>query len=73
MLLAAQPAVHTVAAPTRKTAVKSAYTVKKGDNLWLICQRELGDAGAVAMVVRDNRISNPGALKAGDVIYLPKK
>lgn len=54
-------------------AVRIAYTVKKGDSLWLICQRVLGDGSAAAAVARDNKISDPGNLKAGDVIYLSKK
>jgi len=69
----AAPSLQASAAPSRKAGSASAYTVKKGVNRWLICRRELGDPGAVAMVLRDNRIADPGALRAGDIIYLPRK
>lgn len=50
-----------------------AYTVKKGDSLWSICMRELGDPEALQRVVRDNKLANPHALRVGEVIYLSQK
>jgi len=49
------------------------YTVQKGDSLWLICKRMLGNGGAMARIARENNISDPRALKVGDVIYLSRK
>jgi DNA repair exonuclease SbcCD ATPase subunit len=49
------------------------YKVRKGDNLWLICKRELGDPAATKQVAADNNLTNPGALKVGDVIYISKR
>lgn len=49
------------------------YTVKEGESLWTICQRELGSGGAMGRVARENRISNPNTVKAGDVIYLSRQ
>ena len=57
-----------------RAAVKRiAYKVKKGDNLWLICQRELGDPGAIHEIAKDNNLTDPSALQVGDVIYLSQK
>lgn len=49
------------------------YTVQKGDNLWLICKRMLGEGDAMARIARENNIADPRALKVGDVIYLSRK
>jgi nucleoid-associated protein YgaU len=49
------------------------YTVKKGDSLWLICQRELGDASVMKRVAQDNNLKNPNSLRVGDVIHLSKR
>ena len=49
------------------------YTVKKGESLWTICQRELGNGGAMGRVARENKITNPNTVKAGDVIYLTRQ
>jgi hypothetical protein len=49
------------------------YTVKNGESLWTICQRELGNGGAMGRVARENKITNPNTVKAGDVIYLSRQ
>lgn len=65
--LAAKPS----AAATAENRI--VYKVQKGDNLWLICQRQLGDARRMETVARDNNIADPKSLKVGDVIYLSRK
>jgi hypothetical protein len=49
------------------------YRVKKGESLWSICQRELGNGGAIGRVARENKIADPNTVKAGDVIYLSRQ
>ena len=55
--------------PTTKTKPKT-YKVKKGDNLWTICKRELGDATKCWEVAKKNNISNPDYILPGWVIKL---
>lgn len=57
----------------RKSEERIAYTIQKGDNLWLICQRILGDTRCMEMVAKDNNIADPKSLKVGERIYLSRK
>ncbi|QTD43498.1 LysM peptidoglycan-binding domain-containing protein [Sporosarcina sp. Te-1] len=50
-----------------KTPAKS-YTVKAGDTLWGICQKELGNGSKYKEIAKLNGIKNPGMIKAGQVI-----
>ncbi|MCX6357823.1 MAG: LysM domain-containing protein [Candidatus Aureabacteria bacterium] len=52
---------------------KIPYTVQKGDSLWLICRRILGDTGGVERIARENCLADPAALKVGSVIYLTRQ
>lgn len=67
-----QAAVAEPAAPDLSQETHFEYTVKKGDNLWKICKRQLGNANLADRVARENNLSNPGALKVGTTLYLPK-
>jgi len=58
---------------SRKSEERIAYTIQKGDNLWLICQRVLGDTRCMEMVAKDNKIADPKSLKVGERIYLSRK
>jgi nucleoid-associated protein YgaU len=49
------------------------YTVQKGDSLWLICKRMLGEGEAMSRIARENNIADPRSLKVGEVIYLSRK
>lgn len=53
--------------PSSKTPPKS-YTVKSGDSLWAICQRELGDGSKYKEIAKLNGIKNPSSIKVGQVI-----
>lgn len=46
------------------------YTVKPGDSLWAICQRELGDGSKYQEIAKLNGISNPHLIQVGQVIKL---
>jgi len=73
-LIQADPVVQVAARGTAGAADdRIAYTVQKGDSLWLICKRILGKGEAMARIARENNISDPRALKVGDVIYLSLK
>ncbi len=72
MLAEKSPEVETEET-TEAEAERIAYTVKKGDSLWLICQRQLGDPSATQQVAMDNNLRNPNTLQVGDVIYLSRR
>lgn len=46
------------------------YTVQKGDSLWRICQKYLGDGNRYKEIARLNNISNPNLIYVGQVIRL---
>lgn len=46
------------------------YTVKKGDNLWTICKKELGNALKYKEVAKKNNIKNPNLIYPGQVLKL---
>ncbi len=52
---------------TSKSPAKS-YKVKKGDNLWSICKKELGDGSKYKEVAKKNGIKNPKKIKLGQII-----
>lgn len=49
------------------------YTVQKGDTLWSIAQRFLGDGKRWREIVEVNPGLEPSKLKIGQVIMLPAK
>lgn len=53
--------------PVEKEIPKT-YTVKAGDNLYIICKRELGDGNKFREVAAKNNISNPNRIYVGQVI-----
>ncbi len=53
--------------PSSKAPAKS-HTVKAGDTLWAICQKELGDGSKCAEIAKLNGIKNPNIIKTGQVI-----
>ena len=46
------------------------YTVKKGDCLWNIAKRELGDGTKYKEIAKKNGISNPNKIYPGQVLKL---
>ena len=52
-----------------KETVKT-YVVKKGDNLWNIAKKELGDGSKFGELAKKNGISNPSLIYPGQVIKL---
>lgn len=54
---------RTVSKPISKT-----YTVKSGDTLWKICQKELGDGSKYAEIASLNSIANANLIYPGQVI-----
>lgn len=47
------------------------YTVKKGDTLWSICQKQIGDGSKCYEVAKYNNISNPNKIYEGQIIKFP--
>ncbi|PIC72434.1 LysM peptidoglycan-binding domain-containing protein [Sporosarcina sp. P17b] len=56
-------------APT-KTKEKKTYTVKKGDTLWLIAQKQTGNAMNYEKIAKENKIKNPNKLIAGQKLII---
>lgn len=48
-----------------------AYRMQKGDNLHLLAQRHMVNAGAVRTVQRLNHITNPHAIPVGTIVRIP--
>lgn len=48
----------------------STHTIKSGETLWSICQKQLGDGGKYKEIAKLNNISNPNLIKVGQVIKL---
>lgn len=61
--------VEKVRPTTGKTKAKS-VTVKQGDTLWAIAKKELGDGSKYTELAKLNNLSNPNAIRAGQVIKL---
>lgn len=53
--------------PTTKEIAKT-YEVQKGDCLWTICQKQLGDGKKYKEIARLNNIVNPNLIYPGQVI-----
>lgn len=58
--------------PTQRPAKETAktYVVQKGDNLWNIAKKELGDGSKFGELAEKNGISNPSLIYPGQVIKL---
>lgn len=52
-----------------KTTPKQ-YTVKKGDTLWNICKKELGDGSKYKEIAELNKLENPDKIYPGQVLRL---
>lgn len=55
---------------TSNKITASTHTVKSGETLWAICQKELGDGSKYAEIAKLNNFSNPNLIKVGQVIKL---
>jgi len=62
----AQPEGH----PPAPTTTRDTYVVQPGDTLSEIARRELGSAQFADELARLNKITDPGALRVGQVIRL---
>lgn len=54
---------------TTKTPAKT-YTVQKGDTLWNIAKKHLGDGSKYTALAKLNNISNPNKISVGQVLKL---
>lgn len=54
---------------TSKQTAKN-YTVQKGDTLWNICKKELGDGSKYQQIAQKNGITTPNNIQVGQVIQL---
>ena len=54
---------------TSKQTAKS-YTVQKGDTLWNICKKELGDGAKYQEIAQKKSITTPNNIQVGQVIQL---
>ena len=65
-------AVYQIKTPARLDTREypTTYTVKAGETLWEICQRELGEGAVWNTVAHNNKISDPNNIPAGTVLKL---
>ncbi|MFF2179424.1 LysM peptidoglycan-binding domain-containing protein [Lysinibacillus sp. NPDC058147] len=56
--------------PTTGKETPKTYTVKKGDTLWAIAKKYLGDGSKYPELAKLNNINNPNVIKEGQVIKL---
>ena len=63
----------TIPQPTPAKATMKTYTVKAGDTLGEIAQRELGSAGTYMEIFNANKdqLSDPDKIKPGQVLKIP--
>jgi nucleoid-associated protein YgaU len=59
--------------PPPPSLTSNTYTVQKGDTLWSIAQKHLGDGKRWREIVELNPGLEPSKLKVGQVIILPAK
>ncbi len=50
---------------------KKTYTVAKGDSLWSIAVKELGNGYEWVKIAKINNLKNPGLIHSGNVLVLP--
>jgi len=50
---------------------KKTYTVVKGDSLWSIAVKELGNGYEWTKITKMNNLKNPGLIHSGNVLTLP--
>src|SRR4051812_29009086 len=63
----------TRAEPPPTPAGPRRYTIKNGDNFWLIAKAEYGNGAYFSHIQRANPGIDPGRIKVGDSIILPDK
>lgn len=61
------------AAPATKTSPERTYTIRPGDNLWIVCNRFYGDGDLARALARYNGIQSTSGIQVGSRIKLPPK
>lgn len=67
----ARPPAELVA--PQPAASAAGYVVARGDSLWKIARKQLGDATRWKEIAELNRLANPGALNVGQTLALPAR
>lgn len=57
--------------PTESAPVVKTYTVKRGDTLWNIAKKNLGDGSKYSNIVSLNNLNNPNLIAVGQVLIMP--
>lgn len=59
--------------PNTLTSIRgSSYTVVEGDNLWTISLRAYGDPYKYIEIAKDNKLTSPDFIHAGNVLSIPR-
>lgn len=59
-------------APESGTGEYTTYTVKKGDSLWRIAQKQLGKGNRYKEIAALNGLSDPNKIRVGQILKIPK-
>lgn len=60
-----------VANPLNSPDTTKYHTVRQGDSLWALAAQEYGDAGQWRVIAEANGLSNPRALRTGEMLVVP--
>ena len=60
-----------VANPLNSPDTTKYHTVRQGDSLWSLAAVEYGDAGQWRVIAEANGLSNPRALRSGEMLVIP--
>lgn len=64
-------AATTTATKAAAPKPKKMYTVKRGDSLWAIAQRQMGNGSLYPKIASANHISNPNLIYPGQQLVIP--
>lgn len=60
-----------VANPLNSPDTTKYHTIRQGDSLWSLASAEYGDAGQWRVIAASNGLSNPRALRTGEMLVVP--
>lgn len=65
------PSLNRPTGPLESPDTTKYHVIRAGDSLWSIAAQEYGDSGLWREIARANGLSNPRALRTGDMLVVP--